>query len=704
MNQVLREDFDRIAEQVDLRRVNGKTVLITGSHGFIGSYLMRMFDYFEICYVHGIDNFIAGEKDSLADIRSDQIHLHPIDIASEFALIRLRADYVLHAASIAAPMFYKKYPIETVRANVRGTWNVLDWAVKSKPVSVVHFSCYDNQTRALTPNGFKTLDELKVGSNVLSLNPITHEIEIKPITRVVIQEYIGPMIYFRNKRVDLLVTPNHKMFIKDRGGNLKIEDAAVTAKRSTFRMPRGIWKGLNIDGINLQGLGAVALDDILYIIGVFIGDGITAFQEKRQLSKTGLARAEYLQAAKSKISGRFETIPHSGIQRDIISKSHRVFLYVPKKDKARSHIEKTLTRLGVKWHSHGDIAIYFSCESLMRLFDQCGKWAENKYIPAWCLEFAPEHLEALYDGLMDSDGHTGRIPYYVTVSKTLAANFCELLLKTGRVPYVHTNPPSVSFIKGRKIICRESYHIAVGRTSKSLLRKRVKIVEYNGLIWCVSVADNHNLLVERNGRIDFCGNSSEVYGDPSNIPTPESYWGHTSFTGPRAVYDESKRFSETLCVTYHRQFGVPVKVVRPFNICGPGMRLDDERVIPNLMKAILNDEVFTIYGDGSDTRSFCYISDAVAQILAVMLDGENGEAYNVGYDMEISLNELGRLAQVTFDGKPMVEHIEGAEARKDAPKRRRPDISKVLKIAPKPVHDLRSGLERTLKSYKNGQD
>jgi dTDP-glucose 4,6-dehydratase/UDP-glucuronate decarboxylase len=333
MEDVLREDFDRIAGQVDLSRVYRKTILITGSHGFIGSYLAKMFDYLDICDVHGIDNFIASEKDSLAHVGLDRIRLHDLDITSEFALAGIKADYVLNAASIAAPMFYKKHPLETVRVNVLGTWNVLEWAVKNTPLSLVHFS------------------------------------------------------------------------------------------------------------------------------------------------------------------------------------------------------------------------------------------------------------------------------------------------------------------------------------------------------------------------------SSEVYGDPVQVPTPERYWGNASFTGPRAVYDESKRLSETLCATYHREHGVPVKVVRPFNVYGPGNRLDDGRVIPNLMNALLKRKAFTIYGDGSDTRSYCYLSDAVAQILSVLLNGTDGEAYNVGYDMETSLCELVTLAQAAFDGLPPVEYVNAAEAREDAPTRRRPDISKVLEIAPRPLYDLESGLERTLRSY-----
>ena len=511
------------------------------------------------------------------------------------------------------------------------------------------------------------------------------------------------MIHFKNKRVDLLVTPNHTMIVKNTRGSLKIEEAGITAKRAAFTMPQGVWKGIDADSIIVPGIGEKSLNDVLYLIGLFIGDGITAYQEKRSPSKTGLARSEYLKAAKIGSLGRFASIEHSGVMHQTVMKSYRVFLYIPKKDPARRRVEQVLTDLGLNWSAHGDVTLYFSSEPFMRLLDECGKYAENKHIPRWCLEYNPSRLRHLFNGLMDSDGHTGKIPCYVTVSERLAANFCELVLKIGLVPYIHTNPPSTSFIKGRRVVCRRSFHIAIGRTRKGLVRKRIRSVDYDGVIWCATVKDNHNLLVERNGRIDFCGNSSEVYGDPTfacgKIPTPESYWGHASFTGERACYDESKRFSETLCAIYHQKFGVPVKVVRPFNVYGPGARLDDGRVIPNLVKTILEHGIFTIYGNGSDTRSYCYVSDAATQVLSVLLSGQDGEAYNVGDAMEIDLNELGRLGQGICGGL-IVEYVNATEERKDAPRRRRPDVNKILKIAPMPIYDLKKGLERTIKSYR----
>jgi UDP-glucuronate decarboxylase len=136
--------------------------------------------------------------------------------------------------------------------------------------------------------------------------------------------------------------------------------------------------------------------------------------------------------------------------------------------------------------------------------------------------------------------------------------------------------------------------------------------------------------------------SSEIYGNPppDRLPTSEDYWGNVSCTGPRACYDESKRLAETLCTTYHRTFGVPVSMARPFNVYGPGLRLDDGRVVPDFLRNALREEPITIFSDGRVTRSFCYVADAVVAMLLLLTGGKAGEAYNVGNDEEITILDL----------------------------------------------------------------
>jgi UDP-glucuronate decarboxylase len=222
----------------------------------------------------------------------------------------------------------------------------------------------------------------------------------------------------------------------------------------------------------------------------------------------------------------------------------------------------------------------------------------------------------------------------------------------------------------------------------------------------VNVNGTWNVL-RRTELMDFRGmlhfSSSEIYGTANIIPTPETEWGSVATLGSRACYDESKRLSETLCWIYAQDDGVPVKIVRPFNIYGPGMNLNDGRVIPSLIKSIANGRDFEVHGDGTATRSYCYISDAVAQFLSVLVNGVPGEAYNVGNDeMECSLNDLVRIAHETFDGRPNVRYVPAVDQLRDAPTRRQPDLTKVLQIAPKPKVMMKQGLERSLIFHGNG--
>jgi UDP-glucuronate decarboxylase len=201
--------------------------------------------------------------------------------------------------------------------------------------------------------------------------------------------------------------------------------------------------------------------------------------------------------------------------------------------------------------------------------------------------------------------------------------------------------------------------------------------------------------------------SSEIYGDPAAdaIPTPETYRGSVSCTGPRACYDESKRLAETLCTTFHRSHGTPVKIARPFNVYGPGQRLDDGRIIPDLMSAALSGGPLVLLSDGRATRSFCYARDGVSAMLRVLLSGTDGEAYNIGNDNEeVTILQAARtLQRVAGDGALRIEHETSADPNylTDNPQRRRPDLSKLRALSGwRPEVSLEEGLDRTLRSYR----
>jgi UDP-glucuronate decarboxylase len=201
--------------------------------------------------------------------------------------------------------------------------------------------------------------------------------------------------------------------------------------------------------------------------------------------------------------------------------------------------------------------------------------------------------------------------------------------------------------------------------------------------------------------------SSEIYGDPDPqfIPTDENYRGNVSCTGPRACYDESKRLGETLCVTHFRLYGTPVKIVRPFNVYGPGQRLDDQRIVPDLVSAALAGGPLKLLSDGRPTRSFSYARDFVTGLLLIMLSAENGEAFNLGNDEEISIATAAEtVAEVAGNGERLaIEYCISADEDylTDSPNRRCPDLSKVRsRIDWSPEVMFRDGITRTIHSYR----
>lgn len=200
--------------------------------------------------------------------------------------------------------------------------------------------------------------------------------------------------------------------------------------------------------------------------------------------------------------------------------------------------------------------------------------------------------------------------------------------------------------------------------------------------------------------------SSEVYGDPEEtaIPTPEDYVGRVSFTGPRACYDESKRLAETLCRVYFERDRLPVKVARPFNVYGPTLRLDDGRVIPDLLRQGLAGGPLVLHSDGAPTRSFCYVTDATTAFLDLLVSEHQGEAFNVGTPEEVSMAELAALVGELFDGQA-VQHQAATDAHylTDNPRRRCPDISKIRRLLGwGPRVSLREGLARMVRYYRTG--
>lgn len=207
--------------------------------------------------------------------------------------------------------------------------------------------------------------------------------------------------------------------------------------------------------------------------------------------------------------------------------------------------------------------------------------------------------------------------------------------------------------------------------------------------------------------------TSEIYGDPTPdaIPTPETYRGFVSCTGPRACYDESKRLGETLCVTFAGTRNVPVKIARPFNNYGPGLGLNDGRVLSDFVNNVLAGKDIEMYSDGRPMRTFCYVADAVAGYLKILVRGRPGEAYNIGIETpEISMRELAELvakqsqALWGYKGKVRIGTSVDSEYLTDNPQRRCPDISKARReLGYKPQYDIEDGIRRALVWYRHNR-
>lgn len=219
----------------------------------------------------------------------------------------------------------------------------------------------------------------------------------------------------------------------------------------------------------------------------------------------------------------------------------------------------------------------------------------------------------------------------------------------------------------------------------------------------VSIIGSKNMLeLAKKNRAKFIFfSSSEIYGDPDHkhVPMSESYRGNVSTMGPRACYDESKRLGETLCYIYHEYFKVHTNVIRPFNVYGPGMQETDYRVLPNFASKIKQNLPLNVYGVGTQTRTFCYINDALVGFLLVFSDGVSGHAYNIGNPKpEITIIDLVKKIEKVLEKKLKINIIEYPDSYPaDEPLRRAPDITKAkIQLGYEPRIELEEGLKRFL--------
>lgn len=294
----------------------------------------------------------------------------------------------------------------------------------------------------------------------------------------------------------------------------------------------------------------------------------------------------------------------------------------------------------------------------------------------------------------------------------LGSHLCDRLLKQGNhvlcvdnyftgskrnIDYMISNP---YFEVIRQDICQplhvevdEIYNLACPASPKYYQQDPIQTMK-------TSILGTFNMLglAKRTGAKILHTSTSEIYGDPKEHPQNEEYWGNVNPIGIRACYDEGKRAAETLCFDYYRQHDVDVKVVRIFNTYGPRMAKDDGRVVSNFVVQALAGEPITIYGDGGQTRSFCYVDDMIDGLITMMASDLTGPI-NLGNPNEFTIKELAmEVLRLTHSSSKIVyERLPG-----DDPKQRRPDISQArLHLNWEPKIQLKEGLERTIEYFKH---
>ena len=672
-------------------------ILVTGGCGFIGSnFILCMLKKYPDYSIINIDNLTyAGNKENLISIEDNpNYRFVKGDICDKELVNSLikGVDAIVHFAEESHVDRSILYADRFVKTNVLGTQVLLDAALRNGKKRFHHISCYDEKTKAFTMDGLKSFKEIKKGDLVLSLNQQTKEIEWKPVEKVIIQNYKGKMLRMKTQRSDFLVTPNHRMLIQNKKSKkLVFKEAKELKKEAINKLPNHYsWKGKFPDNIKNMGL-----KDFFYLLGIFIGDGFLAYQEKKQTNKTGLDKKDYMQKSRNKL-GQFSSIGKIGNIKYSISKSWRIFIDIPEKDSCRKRCEKTLDNLKIKWHAHKGKAgehLYFTSKKFFEIFKQCRKYAKNKEIPKWALEAPTDLLYLMWEGLLDSDGHKRHI--YHTASKKLAYQFMELCVKLGLSPNLSKRKTESNY--QRRTIKGSAYAITCpGQFWRDIRRNNVKEEDYKGKIWCLKVKDNKNFLIERNGKTAFCGNTDEVFGALGK----EGKFSETTSYDPRSPYSASKAAADYLVRAYHHTYGLPVTISNCSNNYGPYQF--PEKLIPLFVTNLIEGKKVPVYGKGLNIRDWIHVDDHNEAVDLILHKGRIGETYCIGGNAEIRNIDITQMILKAFNhGDEMVEFVQD---RKGHDFRYAIDFTKIKnELGWQPKHTFEQGLKETIEWYKKNE-
>lgn len=652
-----------------------KKILVTGGAGFIGTNLCkRLVD--EGHDVSVLDNLMSSKKfpDCIPEVKDGLWKRWKYDVQklppSWFINNKNNHfDEIYHLACPASPPRYQTDPVHTMLTSVVGTNQILRLAaslgsrvlftstseiygepqVSPQPetyrgnVNCTGIrACYSADTEVLTIDGWKNLSDVSIKDKICTLNQ-NQEIEYHNPTEIIKEKYKGELISFKNYQCDLLVTPNHKMYVSPRSSKEWKLIPAFNQVSSGWNRSKMLKVAKYLTGIDCEfftpyGEIKISSKDWFEFFGYFITEGSANINYKNYDYRVLIAQDKIKNFEKWK------------------------------------KIDKCLSRLPWKY-SYSGHQFCIHNKDLCEYFSQFGKSFE-KYIPQTMLKYQKKYLEILFDALILGDGSIGitsqnrkRITYY-TNSKKLAGNFQELLLKLG----LAGNASIKDKRKEKPVYQINVLNLPDRKASYATpTYPQRKIEKYDGYVYCVNVP-NHVIFVRRSGKALWCGN----------------------------CYDEGKRAAEALMYDYHREHGVDVRVARIFNTFGPHMDLEDGRVVTNFIRQMLTGEDVTLYGDGSQSRSFCYVDDMVEGLIRLM-DSDYTQPVNLGNPDEISIGQLLSELMTLMD---CTSHEKGPNLKRmplpeDDPTHRCPDISVAKReLGWEPKISRLEGLRKTIEYAK----
>jgi NH3-dependent NAD+ synthetase len=404
------------------------------------------------------------------------------------------------------------------------------------------YFCYDAKTRVVTPDGPKGIDELNSGDIVFSLEPETKEMVEAKVESVHRFPYQGKLVHFKGRGADVMVTPNHRMLVQgsssvpDSRAFFRTADQCLRFRRTLIPLPSR-WAGrenlplttdVTFSQRHVQRTISVEIEDLMYMFGLFIGDGAAVRLRVVAQVKSGLSRSEYATMPRGS-SGRFVLLSPE-VSKPMM-KEYEEFetdFALPDytKDRARERLLKILTKYHIGYSLTRDV-VRIPSKGIYGLFVQCGVGARNKHIPRWLLDYPSSYLHWLLRGLKDSDAtHAENQNVYYTSSERLKDDFVQLCFKLGRKATVRIRGPQTSVIRGKTVRTGISYEVCFAkkpRPLQTISNERATMVDYFGEVWCPSVPPYENILVERNGRYLFSGNTKWGDGGADFLPIAHLY-------------------------------------------------------------------------------------------------------------------------------------------------------------------------------------